>query len=110
MVCCWCLIPTLGLKGVGVAVLISTAASRTYKNVVGLRLYGSGVSEHKMWILMGICTAIAFASLFFTGLIADVIMFAVLMAAMALVLNKELLTVIATAKSLMFSKKSSSEK
>lgn len=108
--CCFWLIPTLGLKGVGVAVLMSTAVSRTYKNVVGLRLYGSGVAEHKMWILMGICTVVALASLFFTGLIADVIMFAVLMAAMVLVLNKELLMVIATAKSLMFSKKSSSEK
>lgn len=104
--CCYWLIPILGLKGVGIAVLVSVVVGRTYKNIVGLRLYSSGVSEHKMWILMGVCTAVAFASLFFTSFIADLMMFIVLIAAMILVLNKDLLATIRMATNLLMPKKS----
>lgn len=103
--CCYLLIPTMGLIGVGIAVLVSIVVSRTYKILVGLRLYDTGASEHKMWILMGICTSVAFASLFFTSLMADVIMFAVLIVSMLLILNKDLLEVIQTAKTLILPKK-----
>lgn len=105
VICCYLLIPSMGLRGAGVAVLISIVVSRTYKIIVGLHLYDTGASEHKMWILMGVCTIAAFASLFLTSFTADLVMFIVLIAALLLVLNKDLLTVIQTAKTLMLPKK-----
>lgn len=107
--CCYWLLPTLGLKGIGIALLFSMMISRTFKIIVGLRLYGTGESEHKMWILTGICTAVAFASLFFTSLLADVIMFTILIVAALLILNKDLLTVIQTAKTMLIPGKSKKE-
>lgn len=107
VVCCYWLLPSLGLVGVGIAVLVSIVVSRTYKIIIGLHLYDTGVSEHKMWILMALSTAVAFASLFFTSFLADVVMFVALIAAMLLILNKDLLMVIQTAKTLMIPSKKS---
>lgn len=104
---CYWLLPLLGLKGIGIALLFSMMISRTCKIIVGLHLYDTGVSEHKMWILMGVCTAVAFASLFFTSFLADAVMFVALIAAMLLILNKDLLMVIQTAKTLMIPSKKS---
>lgn len=103
---CFLLLKDYGLIGVGVAVTASVLISRLYRMVVGLRLYDSGVSECKMWILMGLCTIVAFASLFFTSFIADLVMFAVLIAAMLLILNKDLLNVVEVTKTLLLPKKS----
>lgn len=104
---CYCLLEVvpLGLVGVGIAVPASILISRTYRMAVGLHLYDTGVSEYKVWMLMGACAAVAFASLFFTGLVADVLMFLVLIAALLVILNKDLLTVIASAKTLLMPKK-----
>lgn len=104
-VLCYWLLPMMGLAGIGIALLVSMMISRTYQIIVGLHLYDTGVSEHKMWILMGLCTAAAFASLFFTAFLADVVMFAVLIVSMLLILNKDLLTVIQTAKTMLIPKK-----
>lgn len=102
---CVLLLKPLGLEGVGVAVTISVIASRFYRSLVGLHLYDTGVSEYKMWILMGLCTAVAIASLFFTSLVADVIMFVVLIASMLAILNKDLVEIIQIAKTLLIPKK-----
>ena len=107
LILCFSLLRPLGLVGVGIAVTVSVIASRIYRMAVGLYLYDTGVSEYKVWVLMGVCTAVAFASLFFTSFIADVVMFVVLIAAMLLILNKDLLTVIQTAKTLMIPSKKS---
>ena len=106
---CYWLLPIFGLVGVGIAMLVSMMISRTYKMIVGLHLYDTGVSEHKMWFLAGLCTVVAFASLFFTGFLADAVMSAVLIAAMVLILNKDLLAVIHTAKTLLIPKKNTEE-
>lgn len=106
---CYWLLPILGLTGVGVAMLASMMISRTYKIIVGLHLYNTGVSEHKMWVLVSLCTAVAFSSLFFTSFLADAVMSALLIAAMLLVLNKDLLAVIQTAKTWLIPKKKSEE-
>lgn len=95
----------LGLVGVGIAVPTSILICRTYRALVGLHLYDTGVSEYKMWILMGLCTAVAIASLFFTSLVADVIMFVVLIASMLAILNKDLVEIIQIAKTLLIPKK-----
>ena len=102
---CFLLCKPLGLVGVGIAVTVSVVASRAYRTVVGLHLYDTGVSEHKIWVLMALCTAVAFATLFFTSVIADVVMSAMLIVSMLLILNKDLLAVIQTAKTLMTSNK-----
>ena len=104
---CYCLLDVvpLGLVGVGIAVPASILISRTYRMAVGLHLYDTGVSEYKVWMLMGTCAAVAFASLFFAGLVADVLMFLVLIVALLVILNKDLLTVITSAKTLLMPKK-----
>lgn len=102
--CCYLLIPSLELKGVGIAVLVSIVISRTYKNIVGLRLYDSGSSEHKMWILMGICTAVGFATLLFTSFVADLAMFIVLITALLVIMNKDLKSIMQTAKALLLTR------
>lgn len=105
VVLCYLLIPTFELVGAGIAVVVSIVISRTYKNVVGLHFYSTGVTERKTWVLMGICTVVALASLFLTSLMADVIMFTILIVSMLLILNKDLLTIIQTAKTLLVPKK-----
>lgn len=107
LVLCFWLLKPLGLEGVGIAVTTSVIVSRIYRALVGLHLYDTGVSEHKMWILMSLCTAVSFASLFFTSLLADVIMFGVLVASMLVVFNKDLLVIIQTAKTMLIPKKKS---
>lgn len=109
LVLCVLLCKPFGLIGVGIAVTVSVMGSRIYRMAVGLRLYDTGVSEYKMWILMGLCTAVAFASLFFTSFLADAVMSAALIAAMLLILNKDLLVVIHTAKTLLIPKKKTEE-
>lgn len=107
LVLCYCLLEVnpLGLVGVGIAVPASILISRTYRMAVGLHLYDTGVPEYKVWVLMGVCAAVAFASLFFTGLMADILMFLVLIVSLLVILNKDLLTVIASAKTLLLPKK-----
>ena len=105
LVLCFCLIKPMGLVGVGIAVTTSVIVSRIYRTIIGLRLYDTGTSEYKMWMLMGVCTVVSFASLFFVSVVADVIMFVVLIASALLILNKDLRIVIRTTKTLMSSKK-----
>ena len=104
---CYWLLPILGLKGIGIALLVSMMISRTFKIIVGLHLYGTGESEYKMWILMALCTAVAFASLFFTSFLADAAMSVLLIVAMLLILNRDVRVVIQTVKNLMIPKKKS---
>lgn len=102
---CFLLIKPLGLVGVGASVLLSIMISRLYKVIVGLRLYDTGVSEHKMLLLTGVCTVVAFASLFLTDFICDAVMFAVLIAATILIMNKDIKTVVQTMTTIFLSKK-----
>lgn len=104
-ICCFWLVPSMGLVGIGIALLVSIGISRTYKIIVGLWLYDSGSSEHQMWILMAICAIVAFSSLFLTSLLWDVIMFIVLIVAMLLILNKDLKSIVQTAIPLFISRK-----
>ena len=58
-----------------------------------------------MWVLMFLCAIVAFATLFLTGLFWDVLMFVVLIVAMSLVMNKDLKTIVQTAKTLFLTRK-----
>ena len=58
-----------------------------------------------MWILMGVCTVVGAATLFLTDFIWDAILFAVLIVAMIVVMNKDILMVVQTAKTMLIPKK-----
>ena len=98
---CYLLIPRMGLQGVALAVLISVGISHFYRIVVGLKLYGTGVSEAKTFLLCGICTAGAVSAMFLTDLLTDVLISAGLITAMVIVINKELLAVAKSALALV---------
>lgn len=87
---CYLLIPPLGLTGVGLAVLCSTAVSRTYRILVGLHYYNTGRREWKTLLVCVLCGAAAVAAMFRTDLADDVLLSAALLIAVCLVLNKEL--------------------
>lgn len=87
---CFLLIPTLGLTGIGCAVLISVVVSRLYRILVGLKIYPTGVSEARSFILWGVSIAFALVSMYFTSFAADVCMFAALILIMLLIANKDI--------------------
>lgn len=87
---CYLLIPSMGLIGVGIASLASIAASRLYRIVVGIRYYSTGASEWKSVLLCAIGTAVSVMSLYFTSLKFDIIACAVLIAAVAVIVNKDI--------------------
>ncbi len=91
---CYALVPSMGLIGVGIAVLISTGISRFYRIVTGLKLYNSGKSEIKSFVLCLLSTTGAVASLFFTSLLTDVLIFATLCVLTLVIINKDIAPII----------------
>lgn len=87
---CMLLIPKFGLKGIGCAVLISVVISRLYRIIVGLKVYPSGVSETKSFILWGVSIAFSLISMYFTSFAADACMFTALIAIMLMTANKDI--------------------
>lgn len=87
---CIALLPQYGLRGAGLAVLLSVLISRLYRVIVGLRLYGTGRREGKaaaLWLVSALFSA---AALFFTSFTADLLLCATLCAAALLLLHPEL--------------------
>ena len=105
---CYTLIPKMGLVGVGLAVFISLNINRFYTIIVGLKLYGTGTSEAKMYIIAALSTVAAILSLYYTELLSDIIMSSTLIAVSALVMNKEILVTVKNVLGLL--KKSKMEK
>lgn len=93
---CYLLVPSMGLVGVGVAVLISTGVSRFYRIIAGLKLYNSGVSEVKSIVLCLLSTIAVMLSLFFTTLFADVVIFTTLCVLTVVIINKDIVPMIGT--------------
>lgn len=90
---CYLLIPGMGLSGVALAVLSSIGIAHFYRIFVGLRLYGTGVSEIKTFLLCGVCVAGAVSSLFLTDLMTDVLLSVGLLIAMVVIINKDIVPV-----------------
>lgn len=90
---CYLLIPSMGLVGVGIAILTSIGISRFYRIFMGLRYYNTGVSEYKTFILCVLCTLAAVYSMFFTTLIHDIVISVFLLLATCVIINKDIIPI-----------------
>ena len=91
---CYLLIPSLGLIGVGIAVLVSIGISRFYQIIMGLHSYNTGCVEVKTFLLCGLCVVAAVTSMFFTTLKDDLILSLLLLAASFVIMNRDILVII----------------
>ena len=98
---CYCLVPTMGLIGVAIATLASLVISKTYRIMVGMHFYNTGVSEWKTIVLCTLGVSASVFTLFSTSLISDVFVFVGLMTAMALLINKDAVQLVRSMKELL---------
>lgn len=98
---CYLLVPTMGLVGVAIATLASLVVSKTYRIMVGMHFYNTGVSEWKVVVLCAIGVAAAVFTLFSTTLLSDVLVCVVLMAAVAAIMNKDFVTLVRSMKDIL---------
>lgn len=98
---CYLLVPTMGLVGVAIATLASLVVSKTYRIMVGMHFYNTGVSEWKVVVLCAIGVAAAVFTLFSTTLLSDVLVCVVLMAAVAVIMNKDFVTLVRSMKDIL---------
>ena len=98
---CYLLVPTMGLTGVAIATLASLVVSKTYRIMVGMHFYNTGVSEWKVVLLCIIGVAASVFTLFSTTLLSDVLVFAGLVAAVAVIINKDFTTLVRSMKDIL---------
>ena len=101
VVLCYLLIPSMGLIGVGIAILCSIGVARGYRILVGLHYYNTGRLELKALLTCIFCTAAAVASMFLTSLTSDVAISVALLAVSCIVMNKELISTARTVRALV---------
>ncbi len=87
---CYLLVPSMGLVGVAIATLASLVISKTYRIMVGMHLYNTGVSEWKSVILCIAGVAASVLALFFNTWFSNSLVCAALIVAVVLIVNKEL--------------------
>ena len=97
---CYLLVPSMGLVGVAIATLASLVISKTYRILMGMHFYNSGVSEWKAVALCAVGVAAAVFTLFSTSLLSDVAVFVGLLATVVIVINKEFGTMLSSARTL----------
>ena len=98
---CYLLVPKMGLIGVAIATLASLVISKTYRILVGLHLYDTGVSEWKTVVLCVVGVAAAVLALFFTTLVSDVLLFATVIAVTMAVVNKDFMMLVRSMRGIM---------
>lgn len=98
---CYLLVPTMGLIGVAIATLASLVISKTYRILVGMHFYDTGVSEWKTVVLCSLGVVASVLALFSTTLISDVLVFAGLIVLTAAVINKDFMTLVRSMKSIL---------
>lgn len=90
---CFLLIPKLGLAGIAIASLASLVISKTYRIFVGIHYYGTGKTEIKPIILCVLATAASVISIFLSsegGFIYDVILSLALIGVSAVIVNRDI--------------------
>lgn len=107
---CYLLVPTMGLTGVAIATLASLVISKTYRILVGMHFYNTGVSEWKTVVLCTLGVAASVFALFYTSLVSDVLVFVVVIAATIAVVNKDLMMLVRSMKGIMRGKDLSKKK
>lgn len=98
---CFWLVPSMGLTGVAIATLASLVISKTYRILVGMHFYNTGVSEWKAVALCALGVAASVFTLFSTTLISDMAVFAALLVAVVLIVNKEFVSLVCSMKELL---------
>lgn len=98
---CYLLVPSMGLIGVAIATLASLVISKTYRITVGMHLYNTGVSEWKTVLLCVLGVAAAVCALFFNTWLSNTLIFVCLIAAVLVIVNKELLVLIRSMKDIL---------
>lgn len=101
---CYLLIPSMGLIGVGIASLAGVVFSKLYRIIFGLHYYGTEKKEIKvvlLWIIGGIASII---TMFSVSFISDLVIFLILCALTALIINREGIDMIKRIGSMLMSK------
>ena len=107
---CYLLVPTMGLVGVAMATLASLVISKTYRILVGIHLYNTGVSEWKTVVLCVAGVAASVFALFSTSMISDILVFLGLIMAVIVIVNRDLVSLVRSLKSIMRGKDLSKKK
>ena len=87
---CYIFIPTYGLIGIGISVIVSISVSRFYRILVGLKLYDTGEKEFNSIILWVICIAVSILAMFFTSFSSDLLWFVLINFSLLIVYRKNL--------------------
>ena len=90
---CFLLIPKLGLAGIAIASLASLVICKTYRIFMGMHYYGTGKAEIKPIILCVLATAASVISIFLSsegGFIYDVILSLALIVVSAVIVNRDI--------------------
>ena len=98
---CFWLVPTMGLKGVAIATLASLVISKTYRIMVGMHFYNTGVSEWKAVVLCVGGVAAAVLALFCTSHVSNVLICVGLIALVAIIINKDLVPMVRSMKDIV---------
>jgi len=98
---CYLLVPTMGLVGVAIATLASLVVSKTYRIMVGMHFYNTGASEWKVVVLCALGVAAAVLTLFSTTLLSDVLVCTALLVAVAVIMNKDFVTLVRSMKDIL---------
>lgn len=91
---CYLLIPSMGLIGVGIAVLCSIGVARGYRILVGMHYYNTGHREIKTFLVCGLCITAAVGAMFLTSLISDIFISVSLLLVVCIIMNKEIITTV----------------
>ncbi|MBQ7089055.1 MAG: lipopolysaccharide biosynthesis protein [Clostridia bacterium] len=98
---CFVLVPGMGLIGVAIASLASLVISKTYRILVGMHFYNTGVSEWKSVALCVIGVAASVFALFFNTWISNALVFAGLIGAVLVIVNKEIVSLVQSMKEIL---------
>lgn len=101
VVLCYLLVPHMGLVGVAIASLASLVVSKTYRIMVGMHFYNTGVSEWKAVALCAIGITASVIALFFNTWVSNALVFAVLIGAVLLIVNKEFVLLVRSMKDIV---------
>ena len=91
----------IGLVGVAIATLASLVVSKTYRIMVGMHFYNTGASEWKVVVLCALGVAAAVLTLFSTTLLSDVLVCTALLVAVAVIMNKDFVTLVRSMKDIL---------
>lgn len=88
---CFILVPKMGLLGAAIASLASLVVSKTYRILVGIKLYNTGTAEWKSVLLCIVGVIASVTSMFFSDFRSDLITAVIIIITLATVVNKDII-------------------